>query len=225
MPREIFRLQWRYYALIVAMLVGSQLAGQQLQSHTDLRAADTIEMTTLADRSYLAGADPTGHVALFSPDRSRFVVVIRHPNLRANTNDFSILFWRVADLPRNTAPQQLLTLSSSSNRDGISYISWHSNRTLEFLGERPKEHTQIYMYDLRTRALRRITSQPTNLVSFSLNARNGTGVFVAEHPADTLFDASSRTGVSVSGLQPLYKLILGIKGVVGWPKRLRSLCL
>src|SRR5215468_8454438 len=80
--------------------------------------ADTIEMTEWADRRYAAGASSAGRVGVFSPDGKQFVVLLKKGNLATNTNEFSIVLFDAKN-PAEVRPQVLITMTSSSNREGI----------------------------------------------------------------------------------------------------------
>jgi hypothetical protein len=56
-----------------------------------IEVSDAIEMTRLGDHDYFWGASSKGRVALFSPDRSAFLVVLRKGNIVSDTNEFSPL--------------------------------------------------------------------------------------------------------------------------------------
>ncbi len=107
-------------ALIAAPRVAAALdAPQQKRPVT---VADSIEIATLASPDYFVGGPSVGHVARFSPNGSRFIIVLRKANLARNTNDFSILLYRTASVFDSPNPKVLLTMSSSTNDDAIKNV-------------------------------------------------------------------------------------------------------
>jgi dipeptidyl aminopeptidase/acylaminoacyl peptidase len=134
---------------------------------------DAIEMTRLADPEYLGGDSSAGRVAQFSPDRTKFVVLLRKGNVDSNTNEYSLLLWRTHELSSSPKPDVLLRLSSSSNRPAMQSVRWQKDsETILFLGEHPGERQQLYRFNCQTRRLRRITNSPTNVLSYGVGNRN-----------------------------------------------------
>src|SRR5258705_2115016 len=65
-----------------------------------------------------------------------------------------------------------LPISSSSNRQALVDIKWlGDNETIAFLGENPGELRQLYVFNIRTRALRRVTNSPTVVTRYSITPR------------------------------------------------------
>ncbi len=197
--------------------------GQKLESNVDritpqrlVNVSDTIEMTKLGDPSYNAGGPSEGHVAQISADKSKFVVVVRRGNLASNTNEYSILLWRVIEL-HHAHPAVLLTMSSSSNRPAIEQISWLAdNETIAFLGEEPGELHQLYFFNIRNRKLKKITTHPSNLIAYTLTPDGKCVAYTAEEAFHSFFDdAARRTGLVVSD-QKLSQLVADKKGGSLW---------
>jgi hypothetical protein len=61
------------------------------QENRAVTVEDAIEMTRLADPGYLGGGGSAGRVAIFSPDKSRFAVVLRKGH---NSNEYSLILWQ-----------------------------------------------------------------------------------------------------------------------------------
>ncbi len=149
--------------------------------------ADAIGMTRLEIQDYRA-PNP-GQVAHFSPDGKRFVLALKKGNLTQNTNDFSLLLYESADASHAPKPDVLLKMSSSSDRDAISQIRWLADsNTLVFLGENPGELPQLYSFHIGSRLLRKLTNQPTRIVSYDITGDGRTVAFVAEPPAAKIAD-------------------------------------
>ncbi len=175
--------------------------------------ADAIRMTKLADPDYWLGAPSRGHVAQFSPDGKQFVVVVRKGNLEQNTNEYSMLLWRTEEVFRSPAPRVLLTMSSSSNRQAIHDVEWlPDNETVEFLGENPGERGQLYAFSIKAGKLRKVSKSPENLLAYSTTPDGDQVAYIAEGPAESLWDEKARQqGINISR-QILYKLLIGQRG-------------
>lgn len=161
--------------------------------------ADSIQMTRLGDPLYNNGAPSKGLVAKFSPDKKRFVVILRKGNLENNTNQYSMLLFDTAEVLHSPSPRVLLSMSSSSNRPAIQNVMWmDDNDTILFLGERHGETTQLYSLRCSSRELKQLTNHATNLTSF-VAAKNGEIVFAAENPAQQfLNEHTARYGINVT---------------------------
>lgn len=127
--------------------------------------ADGIEMGEFAPPVPAPFPDPD-QSWLFSPDGSRFSVIVRRGDLSNNTVQYT-LFVFSAFSARSQRPVTSLTMASNSNHPAIADLHWlPDNRTLLFLGERPDSPAQIYSFDSDTRSLRPLTHQPTSIVRF-----------------------------------------------------------
>jgi dipeptidyl aminopeptidase/acylaminoacyl peptidase len=162
--------------------------------------ADCVRMTKLGDPLYYRGASSRGLVAQFSPDGTKFIVVFRKGNIQTNTNEYSILMWRTADVFKRPRPQLLLTMSSSSNRPAIENATWSAdNQTIAFLGEEPGRSHQLYVINTSTSAVNKITKSPTNLVGYSMTADGDTFAYTTESPQRSFFDDNAkRQGLVIS---------------------------
>jgi len=183
------------------------------QATRPVEVADAIRMTRFGERSYLHGLSPLGNVAQFSPDGKKFVVILRKGNLENNTNQYSLLIWQIDALSNWSAPETLVTMSSSSNREAIQNVRWLSdNQTLVFLGENPGELRQLYSFSLATRALKKKTNHPTSVVSYSVSASGDKIAYVAKEPTRSIFDSRTRREGVVVSTYWLPDLIAGRKG-------------
>ncbi len=173
---------------------------------------DTVRMTKLGDWRYYWGASSAGRVAQFSPDGSKFVVVLRKGNLEQNTNEFSLLLWNTDEVFGSPAAKVLLTMSTSSNRDAIEGATWlDDGQTLAFMGESPDQLHQVYTFNIKTRTLKRITNHPTNVRSFSITPDGNRVAYTAEEPAKSIWDErAKKEGIIVSN-QRLPDLVAGRK--------------
>jgi dipeptidyl aminopeptidase/acylaminoacyl peptidase len=175
-----------------------------------VKVSDAIEMTKLGDLDQYWGSPFSDRLAHFSPDGKNVVVVSRKGNLKSNTKDYSILLWRTDKLLDSRAPKVILTMSSSSNRQGIKDVKWQSDsETLEFLGEHPGELQQVYAYNIKQRKLKRITHQSTNVLSFSSTPDGQTLAFTAEQSTGNIWTKPSQAQGLVVSNQELASLIRG----------------
>lgn len=206
-------------ACCLVLLVSPSLvyAQNQKSKNTDLRksdvsAADTITMTSWADRGYFLGGQPDGPVGIFSPDRKDFVVVVKKGDLQNNTMQYLLLLFHTADAFRSPKPNVLVRMSSSSNRPAISTVKWvREGQAVAFIGENPGEMPQVYSVNLQTRQLTRLTNHRTPIVAYDISSDGREIVYEANPPRrrDRYSDESAeRHGVVIS-TQHISDLITG----------------
>lgn len=165
--------------------------------------ADSIQMTRLGDPSYTAGNRSNGLVARFSPDKARFVVVLRKGNLEANTNEYSLVLFQTSQLSHSPRPQVLVSLASSSNRPAIQNVVWlDDNDTILFLGERPGEQTALYSLKCSSNELKKLTNHATSLTSFVTTPSGDKVVFSAVTVSTLPTDSIARNGIAVTSEDP-----------------------
>jgi len=134
---------------------------------------------------YTSGSAETinraGFVAQFSPDGKRFTVLLRRGDLRHNSNNYSLLLFETSHLFRSANPKLLLEMSSSSNRPAIRSVKWlRDGARLAFLGEGPGETPQVYILNVFTKQLRKMTHHATPVVAYDIDEQGSTIVFEAE---------------------------------------------
>jgi len=189
--------------LFLAASAGAQIAKKPIT------VADAIGTTRLEERDYLA-QDPN-QVAHFSPDGMRFVLVLRKANLERNTNEYSVLLYHTADALRAPKPELLLKMSSSSNRSAISQLRWLAdNETLVFLGENSGELSQVYSFNLRAKALKRLTNHSTAIDRYDITPDGGTVAFAAGPPPAKALEPDQEPSreIVIDG-QYLYSILTG----------------
>jgi len=163
---------------------------------------DVIRMTRLADPSYFLGASVKGHVAQFSPDGKRFVIVVKKGNLEKNTNEYSVLLFETSEAFRSPKPQRLVTMSSSSNRDGILNVRWLSDgATITFIGESPNKLPQVYSFNIKSKKLTQLTRQATPVIAYDLSSLTMNLVFKTRASRETSTNArlTPRGAVVING--------------------------
>lgn len=201
---------------------GIQASAQEIASPDPSRAPykkrlitveDTIRMTKLGDPYYFGGVSSVGRVAQMSPDRSKFVIVLRSGNLEQNTNEYSMLLWNANTALTSAAPQVILRMSSSSNREAIADVRWlFDNETITFLGEHSGEQRQLYEVNVRSHDLKKLTNHPTSLLSYALSTAGDKIAFVSQAPLESLWDEDSRRHGVVVSRQSIPELLTGREG-------------
>ncbi len=208
-------------ALLVGFILGGGAdlcAAERLDSTSAITSPrqvtvrDTIEMTVLGDSGYYDGGGTKFlRVAEFSPDGTKFVIVLRKGNVERNANEFSLLLWHTAKTFEGAHPEVLVTMTSTSNLEAIADVRWLSdNETVMFLGERPDETRQLYVLRVDTHQLTKLTDHRTNLISYSLSADARSIVYLADGPDETLWnDKARREGLIVSPPLGLWDVVAG----------------
>jgi dipeptidyl aminopeptidase/acylaminoacyl peptidase len=160
--------------------------------------ADTIRMTRIAGSGY-PSLRPKRGFAVFSPDGKRLAMVIARGNVEKNTNEYSLLVFRTTDVSKGGKPRTLVSLSSSSNREGIVDLKWSKdNDTIYFLGANADEPAQLYSVQCSSGELNRLTSNRTSLVSYALSEQGDAMVFAAKRPeTDVINEDVLRRGFQV----------------------------
>src|SRR5882762_236463 len=178
------------------------------QQKRPITVADAVEMTRLEDTSFISGNSSVAH---FSPDGTKFVVVLRKGNIKRKTNDFSLLLYKTADAFHSPRPELLLKMSSTSIRDAISMIRWLAdNETLVFLGENPSEKPQVYTFSLKSRGLKRVTDHPNTIYDYAITDDGRALAFRAASPSmEALYPEQSPLKDVVIDGQDLFSLIRG----------------
>jgi len=178
----------------------SQTARQRVIARA-VTVADSIEMTRLESG------------AKFSPDGTKFVVVLRKGNLEQNTNQYSLVLWSTGGIFGSARAQTLVTMSSSSNRPAIQNITWlPDNTTIAFLGENPGDVQQLYTVNVFTRDLKKLTNHPTSLLCYGMSADESRFAYIAEAPIERLVDDDARRQGIVISTQRLDLLLGGKQG-------------
>lgn len=186
----------RRIAGVLILLGYAQLISTQT-SKRPVTVADAVGMTRLADPYYFFGGSSTGRVAHFSPDGKQFITVLAKGDPEDNTNEYSILLFESAEVFQSSQHSALVTMHSSSNREGIKDAKWlGDNETVTFIGENPSEIPQIYSVNTRTGQIKKLTHHPTAIVSYDISPDGGTLIFLAE-PATTA-DDKCRKGMVIT---------------------------
>jgi hypothetical protein len=204
-------LRWSLVSFILCALTATSAGVDEAASPAKrpVTVADAIQMTQWSNRDYFLGATSTEPVGLFSPDKRKFVVVTKRGNLERNTVEYSLLLFQTAEALHSPKPERLITMSSSSNREGISNIKWlDDNRTIVFLGENPDEPPQVYALDTQTKKQEIRTKHPTAVVAYDITADGRLIVYEAIGEQTLNAEDIRRNGVVIAaqGSQDLFPM-------------------
>lgn len=151
--------------------------------------ADSIEMTLLNDPD---SSMLKSNTIELSPDGRWFFLVTKKGNLKTGANDFTLWLYDAAAVrasiatPNLPSARAVAKFSSSSNRSGIAQPRWTSDsRSIAFLGEGIGEVPQLYMLDVLSGSLKRLTSHATPVVGFDIHPNVDSFIYVADAPVDT----------------------------------------
>jgi len=173
---------------------------------------DSIGMVRIAGPGAISeyAGTLTKDFACFSPDGNKFAIILKKGNLETNTNDYTVFLFEVKDLFSHPQPRKLISMSSSSNREGIKDVEWLSDSTtLLFLGQNPGETMQLYALDTRSGIARKLTHHATNLIAFSADSRGQRVVYAAEKVAEPVVSSGTQRDGLVIGNQSLADLLGG----------------
>lgn len=212
--------RWILFALLLGLASSfpqsSLLRAQCALGRRRVSVADTIETTHLVtpreDRDSFHPAQDS--VAWFSPDHSRFALLLRRGDLVHNTNRYTLLVYRTRKALISSRPEAVVRMSSSSNRPAICDVKWLADgHKLLFIGERPHAIPQIYSFDVPEKRLERLTSARTPIVSFDASDDGSVILFEAEPPAENLLDRAAvrRHGFVIAGEDLATILLAGDK--------------
>ncbi len=194
----------RFFLQVVLLWVAT-LPSLAQEQHTlrPVTVADAIEMTRFAESA------PGSSVATFSPDGTRFFVVISKGNLQNNTNEYSLLLFDVVAGVPSAKPKVLTTMSSSSNEPAIIGAKWlNDGETIAFIGERPGRPAEVFTLNIKTGLLRKRTQHPTRVRAFDIND-DGSMIIYEADPADKCtLEEVRRDGIVVNG-QSLKQIMAG----------------
>src|SRR6266702_2956965 len=201
---------------------------QEPLSPKRITVADVIQMTRWADDGYFHGGPGLQPVAVFSPDRKHFAIVVKKGNIAQNTNDYSLLLYETQSALSHPEPQVLLTMASASNGEGIKSPHWLSdNRTMAFVGEDRENLASVFAIDIATKRITKLTNHPTAIIAFDITGDGNTLIYEAfeslrktlnteetrrhgilittQYPSELLTNDIARDGESGTGLELFVK--------------------
>ena len=201
---RLFRCLW-FLLLEVSILICVSHANEKASQAEKRRVTvtDMIEMTRWADHDYFLGGESRGRIGLFSPDRKRFIVVVKKGNIERDTVDYSLLLFRTNSVFQSPKPHVLLKMSSSSNRDAITHVKWlNDSKTVVFLGEGLREAPEVYSLNVETKLLKKLTNHSTPIVAYDISDDGRVIVYeaVAESKVDEV--KISKRGIVITTQNP-----------------------
>ncbi len=185
--RQIRPFDFRALTML-SVAIAAQTQGNLPALKRPVTVADAIQMTMPADPDFNQGADWRCDYAHFSPDGTQFAIVLKQGNLEHNTNQFSLVLYRTAEVLHSPKPNVLVTMSSSSNRSAIGNVRWITNTTLAFLGENPGELPQIYILDTATKHLDKLTNHSNPIIQYDISQNGNTIIYIADPPRENVMD-------------------------------------
>jgi dipeptidyl aminopeptidase/acylaminoacyl peptidase len=190
------------YVVATLIVLSIASASGQDQRKRSATVTDLVSMVKPGDPIYDAtflGKNIADKIALFSPNQEKFIVLLKKGVIQNNTNQYSILLWRTAEVFTASTPDVVFTLSSSSNDPAIAGLQWLDNDTIAFIGKQLGQPAQAFTLNVRERVPKKLTNHDTNLIWCGVD-RSGRHIsYIAEDPAQTLFnDMTSRRGLVVS---------------------------
>ncbi len=196
------------FVLFTALGACGQITGTKAKRAVTV--ADSIQMTGLLESDYRIGSSK-GHVAKFSPDGKRFIVISQKGNLQNNTNEYALLLYQTPEVFRKPKPEVILTMTSSSNGPAVLNLKWlPDNETVAFLGENQGEVPQINTFNIRTKHLDRLTNHPTPITQYDVSSNGEVVVFDAPSPTEKIIGTAEarRNGIAVS-IEDLPQILAG----------------
>jgi len=191
----------------------SPAVGRPTDERRAVEVRDGIEMVRIAGEGrfrYEYGGQPSSDFVFFSPDGTKFVLVLKRGVLKRNETEYMMYLYESAEIFDLPVPRILVSFSSSSNREGIKEVTWlDDNATILFLGERPGETTQLYSVDCATGRVEQLTHESISLTSYSTSLNGSRVAFTLEPSSHEVIDSKVlRDGFSVS-TEALSDLIAG----------------
>lgn len=142
---------------------------------------DSIEWTYIVPFSWMELTGRATDVALWSPDRSHFVVHTRRADLETDANLDTLLLYEtrvvaafVARRGSGATPHPVTLVTVSSRQDGEAFagIKWMSNSEIGFIARAQDGSTQASTVNITTRSVRQLSSHPTDVLAFSQSGMN-----------------------------------------------------
>jgi dipeptidyl aminopeptidase/acylaminoacyl peptidase len=194
-------------------VTGTRLArNSESQTKRPLTVADVIRMTRIAGTARAKenyGGSLWKDFAFFSPNKKKFVIVLKRGNLEKNENDYSMVLFQTDKLFDHAVPKTLVSFASSSNREAINDVTWlDDNDTIMFLGEHPNETTQLYTVQCSSGTIRKLTNERTSINSYATTPTGNDVSYLTYPPLKPLLDKS----VPQTGFHVTSELLSGLLG-------------
>ncbi len=200
---------------------GEDLSGR-LKAKRSVTVTDMIGMTLPGESMYTDGIPDPHRIAIVSPDRKQFIVLLQRGEMATNGVKYSLLLFDADNILRHHEGKVLFSMTSSSNRPAISHVKWRDDSNVMFLGAPGEAVAEVYGLNVKTRGVTRLTRHPTNIFEYDFNPRRGDVVFAAELGPDVLArEAAKRRGILVETQSPA-ELLTGedVNVSMGFPAEL-----
>jgi hypothetical protein len=145
--------------------------------HKPFTVRDSIALTKMLD---FETPDGDKAAALFSPDRSYFVILTRRGDLERNVNIESLMLFDARDISgylsssRSSSqskiephPKALVTVDARQPWEGISHVIWHGNEELWFTAKRDSKSVQVFSVDISDGTMTQLTHSTSDVIAFA----------------------------------------------------------
>jgi dipeptidyl aminopeptidase/acylaminoacyl peptidase len=171
-------MSWKLLAILAWLRLVAIVPPSVAEEKRPITVEDAIAMTRLADPMYFVGG--MYEVAQFSPDGSKFVIVLRKGDLATNTNIYTIYLFHTASALKSPKPQIIAHIASGTNLPAIRDVQWlPDNRRIAFLGVTGSGRAQVYLLDAQSQHLEQMTHHKTDVQLFSISGNGRTILFAA----------------------------------------------
>jgi hypothetical protein len=145
--------------LIVVLIFARMMLGQSLQNDDSrpVTVRDSIEASVVS-------SGPGGQIAYFSPDKNRFAIVLRKGDLAKDTNEYSLLIYRIQNALR-PSHESTVHLSSSTDSPAMSNIQWLDDDTIAFIGIDGNKAPRVYSFEIPKKTLKKWPVPPGSVVT------------------------------------------------------------
>ncbi len=189
-------MTFRIIAFIIIMITGSSqyVLAESISQKRSFQVEDSIEMVRIVNPNVALSAFYLPKIKI-SPDGKYFILVTRRGNIAPNKNDYSLLLYRtdqiLAYLKKPASDQtplpkgkKLIQISTSRNEMAFQKITWFGNsNVISFIGwfdsDEDSTSGQVYMYDLISKKLQKLTNHTRPVTDFAFNISSQKIIFAS----------------------------------------------
>jgi hypothetical protein len=174
---------WELRRVCVLFLISGICSSTALAAdsgHKPFTVRDSIGLTNVLEFETAEGDKAP---ALFSPDRSHFVILTRRGDLDRNVNVEKLLLFDVRDIKAYLASSRsssqskleprakmLVTVDAKQPWEGIMHVIWHGNQELWFTAKRESGNVQAFSVDIRDGKMKQLTHSASDVIAFAGDA-------------------------------------------------------
>lgn len=137
---------------------------------------DSIEWTHVLSLATSGRANSKGSVALFSPDRSHFIIHTRRGDLTKDAvveklelfSTDEVIEFLESSSEAAPSPTTLVQLEVRDDSGGLADVQWIDDRQVAYVAEGPRGIPQAYAVELSTGKVSQLTDSPTGVVSVAV---------------------------------------------------------